>query len=218
MASELGTVPVPRDCASWKFGPDEAASPGASRSASDVWCGVALFADFERANAALDHPHAHVPRLAEASEAWHALLRPTMHHGECNLVDPAQPGRLFEAREADPGGALFVMTTAGFNLRARSDFARLIDFRRRVNRMRSVMAEALGSIAHQVFAPADPGDDAVTLSLWRDDASMARFAYLPGSHRNEVDRQRSDRTVDRSSFTRFRVVRSIGQWHGKSLP
>jgi hypothetical protein len=53
------------------------------------------------------------------------------------------------------------------------------------------------------------------MSLWRDEKSMFAFAYKPGAHRTQVDRQNSHRTVDRSSFTRFRVVRSAGCWEGR---
>jgi heme-degrading monooxygenase HmoA len=209
----------PQHCAGWKFGPDEAGSQAARRSASDVWCGIGLFEDLPSAERALDAPEGHVPSLGEASEAWHALLGPTAHHGETNLLAPRLPGALFNVHSNDPGGgALFVITTAGFELRAKSDFARLIDFRRRVQGMRPVIAEAPGSLAHQVFAPQDPGDDAVTMSLWRDEASMIQFAYRPGPHRAELDRQNREQTVDRSSFTRCRVLRSCGTWNGRSLP
>jgi heme-degrading monooxygenase HmoA len=208
----------PHGCAAWKFGPDEAASRAVGRSASDLWCGIGLFEDLPSAERALEAPEAHMPSLGEASEAWHALLCPTAHHGEANLLASQHPGALFNVHAKDAGGAMFVITTAGFELRAKSDFARLIDFRRRVHGMRRVIAEAPGSLAHQVFAPQDPGDDAITMSLWRDEASMLQFAYRPGPHRIEVDRQKSEQTVDRSSFTRFRVLRSAGRWNGRNLP
>jgi heme-degrading monooxygenase HmoA len=217
-AAELAAASPPAGCVSWKFGLDEAASPVAGRSASEVWCGVALFAAPDAAEAALEDPQAHVPSLPEATESWHALLRPIAHHGACNLLDPASPGALFEPHPHDQGGPLLVMTSAGFDLRAKSDFARLIDFRRRVNAMRSVIAQAPGSMAHQVFATPDAGDDALTLSLWTDDAAMAAFAYRAGAHRTELDRQKSQQTVDRSSFTRFRIERAAGTWNGRSLP
>ena len=205
---------LPKGCASWIFGPDAGIRPRRSRSASQVWCGIALFPRREVAEQALEHPEKHIPGLSEASEAWHALLLPVVHHGECNLLDPTAPGLMFETSSDDPGGPLFVMTTAGFDLRAKSDFERLIDFRKRVNRMRRIVADAPGNLAQQVFAPARPGHDAVTMSLWLHDQSMLRFAYQHGPHRTELDRQRTERTVDRSSFTRFRIVRRAGRWGG----
>ena len=213
-AESMAIPSVPEGCARWMFGPDEGVHPGGSRSVSDVWCGIALFPRRAEAEQVLEHPERHFPGLSEASEAWHALLFPIVHHGECNLLDPAAPGLMFDASSDDPGGPLFVMTTAGFDLRTKSDFKRLIDFRERVNRMRRIVADAPGNLAQQVFAPAHGGHDAVTMSLWLDDQSMLRFAYQQGPHRTELDRQRTGRTVDRSSFTRFRILRRAGQWAG----
>ena len=204
----------PKGCASWIFGPDVGDHPRSGRSESKMWCGIALFLRRAEAEQALEHPEGHFPGLSEASEAWHALLLPIVHHGECNLLDPAAPGLMFDTSSDDPGGPLFVMTTAGFDLHAKSDFERLIDFRKRVNRMRRIVADTPGNLAQQVFAPARAGHDAVTMSLWLDDQSMLRFAYQRGPHRTELDRQRAESRVDRSSFTRFRVVRRIGRWGG----
>ena len=201
-------------CASWKFGPDAQAPTRANRAGSDVWCGIASFPHLADAQAAFENPQAHVPGLSEAREAWQALLLPTKHRGECNHLDSRVPGLVYEATERDPGGPLLVVTTAGFNLRSRGDFQRLIDFRRRVDRMREVIAAAQGSVAHQVFAPQSPGDDEVTISLWRDEQSMSSFAYRPGSHSAELDRQVTHRTLDRSSFTRFRIMQAVGRWNG----
>lgn len=213
-AADLDLTSRPKGCSSWKFGPDWAASSGSRRSASNVWCGVGLFDDLSDAETAFDQPNTYVPNLHEASAAWRALLLPIAHKGECNHLDAAEPGSMFDPWDEDPGGALFVMTTAGFNLRSKMDFQRLIDFRRRVDRMRPIINAADGHLAHQVFAPDTVADDGVTMSIWRDEKSMLSFAYRPGPHRDEVDRQRDQETVDRSSFTRFRVLRSAGQWDG----
>lgn len=203
----------PRDCMSWKVGPDVPASANPAKAASSVWCAVGTFREREKAEAAFDDPGAYLPDSSGALEHWRALLSPFAHRGECNHLS-ASCGLLFDIHP-DPGGPLVVMTTAGFELRAKSDFQRLKDFRRRVEAMRSVIEASEGNLAHQVFAPLAPGDDGVTMSLWRDDGSMFAFAYKPGAHRVELDRQNSHRTVDRSSFTRFRVVRSHGLWKGK---
>ena len=210
----LKPLSSPPGAASWKFGPDAPASARVDRTGSEVWCGIASFVDLGDAEAAFEVPQAYVPRLADAAEAWQALLVPTAHRGECNHLNPGARGPMYRPSEHDPGGPLLVVTTAGFELRAKSDFQRLIDFRRRVDRMREVIASADGSIAHQVFASHDPGDDGVTISLWRDERSMAKFAYQPGPHREEVDRQTTHRTVDRSSFTRFRIIGARGSWRG----
>lgn len=211
-AEHLDLSRRPAGCAAWTIGPDVPASTAAARSGSQVWCAVAAFRDEEAAQAAFQQPERYLPDLSQASEAWHALLIPFAHKGECNHLDLAAPGLLFEP-QPDPGGPLFVTTTAGFELRSRSDFQRLIDFRRGVEAMRETVAAADGSLAHQVFVAQD-SYDGVTMSLWSDEKSMFSFAYKPGPHRVQVDRQNSEQTVDRSSFTRFRVVASAGHWGG----
>lgn len=205
-------APPPGSC-SWKFGPELAGRKG-QRAESDVWCGIALFGEWADAERAFEAAEAYVPNLADAIESWRGLLLPIVHKGECNHLDGDRPGLLFDVADTDPGGPLLVMTTAGFQLRNKNDLLRLIDFRRRVEAMRPVIEAAEGSLAHQVFAPTNNLDDGVTLSIWGDDQSMLSFAYRPGPHRVEVDRQRDLETVDRSSFTRFRIVRSSGQWRG----
>jgi heme-degrading monooxygenase HmoA len=207
------TTVRPVGCNSWKFGPDVRGRQ-ALRAASHVWGGIASFLNPVDAEAAFERPERYVPGLSEASQSWHALLLPVAHHGECNHLDPNEPGAAFEPSQNDPGGPLFVMTTAGFNLQARSDLQRLIDFRRRVDGMRDIVSGSAGNLAHQVFASLRPGDDGMTMSLWRDNRAMTEFAYRAGPHRSELDRQNTRKTVDRSSFTRFRLLRSAGAWDG----
>ena len=56
--------------------------------------------------------------------------------------------------------------------------------------------------------------DPLTLTFWRDEASIRAFAYGQGSHRRQLDRHRAEGLADRTSFTRFRVVGSAGTWYG----
>jgi hypothetical protein len=212
----LAGVHGPEGFALWKFGADVPPTAGSNRRGSKVWCGVGGFTSASAAEAAFEHPDRHIARLHQSCEAWHVLLRPIAHLGECNYLDREAPGPVFRPAENDPGGPLLVMTTAGFDLESKADFQRLIDFRRRVHTMRDVISQAEGSLGHQVFAPAAAGDDGATMSLWAKDKSMTSFAYQSGSHRSELDRQARNKTVDRSSFTRFRVLRWSGQWEGKS--
>ncbi len=212
-AAELHLSAEPKGCASWKAGPDLRPSAGAGRSGSRIWCGIASFRELPDAEAAFDWPETYLPDCSDASEAWRALLVPFAHKGECNHLNSSSAGLLFEVQNRH-SGPLMVMTTAGFDLRSRADYQRLIHFRRSVDRMRDTIQAAEGSLAHQVFTPEGAGDDGITMSLWRDEKSMFTFAYRPGAHRVQVDRQNSARTVDRSSFTRFHLLRSAGQWGG----
>ena len=65
-----------------------------------------------------------------------------------------------------------------------------------------------------MFTPHTVGDDGVTMSLWRSDAVMVNAMYKPGTHRTQVERQKRDVIVDRTSFTRFRVIEARGRWGG----
>jgi hypothetical protein len=57
--------------------------------------------------------------------------------------------------------------------------------------------------------------DPLTLTFWRDEASIRAFAYGQGSHRRQLDRHRTGALADRTSFTRFRVLSSAGTWYGE---
>lgn len=205
----------PAGAAAWKIGADGAAAADGSRQPSEVWCAVGLYPERADAEAAVADPGAFMPFLGETIEAWHALLLPIAHRGECNHLDRERPGPMLQPHAEDPGGPLVVMTTAGFNLGPDLDMARVVDFRRNVDRVRLTVAAADGNLARQVFAPHTPGDDGVTTTVWRDDAAMSAFAYRPGEHRGQVDRFKREQTCDRTSFTRLRPVRTSGSWEGR---
>lgn len=215
-AADIQLSSAPAGALSWKAGPDWSASDSGIRAGSRIWCGLALFAELNLAEHAFARRESDLPDFSAATEVWSALLAPFAHKGECNHLDRATPGAMFEVADCERSGPMFVVTTAGFHLRSRWDFQRVIDFRRSVDRMRPVIAGSNGSLAHQVFAPLDAEDDGVTMSLWRDEQAMFGFAYKPGAHRVQVDRQKSDQTVDRSSFTRFRLLQTAGTWQGRN--
>jgi hypothetical protein len=202
----------PGDCLSWKFGPDGPVGPNGYRLPSNTWCGVALFAGEAAAKSAFEARHAYLPHLDAAVESWHARLVPVEHRGECNHLDRTDPGKIFETGAPDPGGPLLVMTTAGFNAGAAP--ARLVDFRIHVDKVRDWLASIDGNVARQVFTPHTVGDDGVTFSIWRDDAAMINAMYMPGTHRTQMDRYKSEKTADRTSFTRFRALGTTGCWQG----
>jgi heme-degrading monooxygenase HmoA len=205
---------APAGAASWKLGADGAAAPDGTRRPSNVWCGIALYPDETDAQRAFDDPAKFLPFLGGTVENWHALLLPIAHRGDCNHLDRDTPGPILAAQDDDPGGPLVVMTTAGFVIGPQLDMARVVDFRTNVDRIRTVVEASEGNVARQVFAPHTVGDDGVTMSVWRDDASMSAFAYRPGEHRAQIDRYKREQTADRTSFTRFRAVRTSGSWNG----
>jgi hypothetical protein len=199
---------------SWKIGPDGPVGPNGYRLPSNIWCGVALFRDRSAAEGSLERKERYLPFLADAVESWHALLLPIAHRGECNHIERSKPGQIFEIESRDPGGPLFVMTTAGFHLGPTLDMARVIDFRVHVDQVHDWLKTVEGWVASQVFTPHTVGDDGVTMSVWRSDTVMVQSMYKPGTHRTQIDRYKSDKTADRTSFTRFRVVRTLGRWAG----
>jgi hypothetical protein len=204
----------PSGCVSWKIGPDGPVGPDGYRLPSDTWCGVALFSDLSAAERALAANERFLPSLAEAVESWHALLVPIAHRGECNHLERTNAGPIFEIESQDPGGPLLVMTTAGFSGGPQLDMARVIHFRVHVDRIHDWLKTADGRVASQVFTPHTVGDDGVTMSIWRSDSVMVDTMYRPGIHRTQLDRHKRENLADRTSFTRFRVLRTSGQWGG----
>ena len=214
-AESLDLSLAPEGAASWKIGPDSRLdADGVRLPESDIWCAVALYPDRNAADAALEAPKSYLPWVSKALEAWHALLLPFTHHGDCNHLDRSNPGKVFEAARSDPGGPLLVLTTAGFNISPDMDMERVKNFRRNVDLVRAWMRDAEGLMDAHNFAPVTRGDDGVTMSLWRDDASMGNFAYRPGLHSRLVERYKAENMADRSSFTRCRIMRTLGQWGG----
>jgi hypothetical protein len=210
---KLALGELPAHCVSYKIGPDGPVGPDGLRVPSNVWCAVALFAERAAAEAALQTHERFLPSLHEAIESWHALLLPIAHRGECNHLERANPRPLFEIGAEDPGGPLFVMTTAGYV--PPPELERIVDFRVHVDKVRHWLESSIaGRAASQVFAPHTLGDDGVTMTLWQSDAAMIDAMYRPGVHRTQIDRHKRDRLADRTSFTRFRVLATRGTWGG----
>ena len=154
-----------------------------------------------------------MPFVADTVESWHQLLLPIRHHGHCNHLDRDLPAEIFTVSSTDPGGAAMIITTAGYLPGPKVE--RLIAFRRGVDEVDAWLRTVDGCLAHRPFTPHTIGDDGVTFSVWRDDASMLAAAYHPGLHREKIDAHKAVNAFDRSSFTRFRIVDSRGQWDGR---
>jgi hypothetical protein len=107
-----------------------------------------------------------------------------------------------------------VITTAGYLPGPKVE--RLIEFRRGVDEVNNWLGQVDGCLASRPFTPHTIGDDGITLSVWRDDASMLNAAYRAGPHRDKIDWHKSVNAFDRSSFTRFRIVDTCGHWDGRN--
>jgi hypothetical protein len=156
--------------------------------------------------------------LDEAQEVWSGILEPFRHHGAANYLDPANPGPLFEpmtpADLAD--GPVVALTTSGWNVGEGLDMNRVREFGAGVLAVRASMTGVPGLRSQQsFFFPGVLECDPLTLTFWRDEASIRAFAYGQGSHRRQLDRHRTEGLADRTSFTRFRVLSSAGTWYGE---
>lgn len=212
-AGSLPLAQQPEGTVGWKVGPDGPLTELGVRGPSDTWCGFALYPDLPAAQAALGRRD--LPMFAGAIEHWQALLLPIAHRGECNHLDRERPGAVYEPSAEDPGGPLFVLTTAGFVMGPGLDLARVVHFRRHVDLVRASFDDVPGRIAGQVNTPWERGDDGMTMTVWRSDADMFNAAYRPGVHRTQVETHKAGAMADRTSFTRFRMLGSAGSWRGR---
>jgi heme-degrading monooxygenase HmoA len=204
----------PESALSWRIGPCGRAGPGVLRLPSNLWCAVGLYRERAEAEAAVNAKAEFMPFLDQVEESWHQVLLPVRHRGECNYLDAENPGELFEVAESDPGGVVMVFTTAGFVMGPNLDMARVVDFRRHVDIVDDFMTEAEGCLANRACKPYRTAEDGLTFSVWRDDEAMLNAAYRAGSHKEQMERHKATGMFDRSSFTRFRILRSEGSWGG----
>ena len=157
------------------------------------------------------------PWFADASEVWCAVLAPFRHFGEANFLDADHPGPLFGQVQPEPpdGTPIVVITSVGWIPESFSDMDRIRDFGAGVAAVRISMTGVPGLHSQQTFSfPGGLVTDGITVTIWRDFASMRDFAYGPGLHRMQVKRQRAEVFGDRTSFTRYFALQSGGTWHG----
>ena len=157
--------------------------------------------------------------MSQTIESWHALLYPISHRGVVNWFGEFEAASEFVPVPNDPGGRLVVLTSAGFNAVAPNEIAadlpRRADFLRNVERVRAWYATLPSNLERAIFT--FPPLDGMTVTLWDSDEAMTQAAYAAGIHRTQVDRYKKEHTADRTSFTRARILRSVGTWDGKSL-
>mgnify|MGYP001553738928 CR=1 FL=1 len=208
-------LPGPTGARAWHLYPSgERDASGLPVPLGAVWGGFALYADREAAEAGAAETDA-LPWMAEVVERWRALAAPIHHHGVTSWAgDGPGEGRIAAAAN-DPGGRLVVMTSAGYAAPGPADLPRIRAFIAGVDRSKAFFAGQAANRAVGSFAGVGvDGHDGLTLSLWSDDAAMARAAYREGVHRELIARHRGAAMFDRSSFTRARIVASAGSWDG----
>ena len=214
LSSELGAGVVFRGVAA---DTRAAASEPASQQAF-TFLVLTLHAGESSAHSFIERRNTIVPWLAEAVEVWSAVVQPFRHMGACNYLDAGSPGPLFAPLVAhpDPAEPIAIITTVGWVVGEKLDMARVREFSNGVLGVRASMTGVDGLHSQQsFFFPGVLQHDPVTVTLWRDSASARSFAYGPGVHKAQMQRQREQNLADRTSFTRCRIVRSEGTWHGR---
>jgi len=202
----------------WQFGPRGVTGENGLRTGiSDVWGGFGGYTSREEAEAVINDPQTHLPFLPDAVEDWHALLLPVKHHGEVNWFHKAGTDCRIEIASDDPGGPLAVITSAGFDVAPGDDLGRVTDFLANADRVEDWFDTLEANIVHATFGGWTADIDGITFSIWKNDRAMMDSTYMPGIHRTQMDRYKSENTADRTSFTRARIVRSVGSW-GDSDP
>lgn len=156
------------------------------------------------------------PWLGDAVERWSGVLAPFRTRGECNLLQPTTPARLFEPvlDAPDRGSPVVVLTTVGWNPED-LDVKRVVDFGAGVGAVRASMTAVPGLRSQQSFFFAGGiTRDPMTLTFWDDEASLTSWAYRQPSHKRQMDRYRQTDNADRTSFTRLTALSSNGTWYG----
>ena len=157
-------------------------------------------------------------QMAGLAESIQLFLRPYMHRGHINWLDPISAGAIFEPHtkpaEISP---VVVLTSGGFSA-PESQMERV---GRTISHTVTVAENALkanGLKFRRVFSLCENLGDPITFTVWDSEDDIAKFAYQPGEHLNRVKPQlESEFHFDRTSFTRFSIKRAEGQWEGVRL-
>ena len=177
---------------------------------------LGLHTDADSAERLVDERRTAAPWLEEAAEVWSAVLQPFRHKGKANYLTPAEPDKFLEPLTAppQPESPAVVLTSLGWDSDG-LDMARVADVGLGTGAVRASMTAVPGLYCqHSFFFPGVLTHDVMTLSFWENLASIHAFAYQHGPHRRQMDRYHATNNADRTSFTRFTVLRSQGTWYG----
>lgn len=167
----------------------------------------------------LDNYRSVAPWTVQAREVWGAVLRPFRHKGEANYLNRMHPGPLFETgvlSSAPSADTPFVsITTSGWRVSPELDMNRVREFSTGVLAVRASMTAMSGLHSQQsFFFPRVLEHDPMTITFWRNQAALTEFAYGPGGHRLQMERQQERGLADRTSFTRCVAEFKHGTWYG----
>lgn len=211
-------LPGPTTADVWRFYPHSPlGEDGFRTNISDVWGGMAIYSNREDAEAVLADPAAHIPALDGAEEEWHALAIPMTHRGGVNWRGVVQESSALTTAKENFEGTLAVLTSAGYTTPGPDDFPRMKLFNAGIDGVLEYYGTLEGNLRRALFAGAAVDQhDGMTMTLWKDEASMLAAAYGSGQHRDQLDSHRSEPMFDRSSFTRTKIIKSMGTWDGSN--
>jgi len=209
------TFPAVSNAAVWRFCPYHTPGvDGLPTRVSAVWGGMAIWSCRSDAETMIANPRSALPMLDETLEAWHCLANPFAHRGQVKWREAMESDTAIRPAPQDPGGRLAIVTSAGFDL-LKDDFKpRAIRFTAAVTEVLDWYGTLDSNLRRGAFNGGHDGREGFTLSLWRSDDAMRAAAYHPGQHRDRMDQSRDGAMMDRSSFTRLRVLSSHGDWEG----
>jgi heme-degrading monooxygenase HmoA len=139
----------------------------------------------------------------KASEVWTTYLINISAHGLWSGVNPFVPDS--DRRLADPVIAI---------TRATIKWRRLFDFWRYVPTSQKELKENRGLIFTKGMGEL-PIVQMATYSVWRDEASLRKFAYESRHHRDAIVKTKELKWYSEELFARFRPFRSEGSWRGQ---
>ncbi|MCR3743912.1 hypothetical protein BS35_006493 [Actinomadura glauciflava] len=140
----------------------------------------------------------------EAEESWHVRLAPLASRGGWGGADPLGD----TVDRPAPRGPVAVLTRASIRPR------RLVAFYRSVPDVDRLLGGQDGCLA-SVGIGEWPLARQATFSLWRDEASVHRYAYQGSAHRAVIRRVRREGWYSEELFARFVPFGAEGTWDGR---
>jgi len=199
----------------WRFCPaQQLGDNGLPTLRSDTWFGLGIYDRPDDAETIFTAAREHLPFLAETVEEWHAVAVPFTHRGQVNWRGAVEDGTAIRVTTQPPVGPLVVITSAGYNGRGREQWPRIERFVKGIQDVLEFYGEYDGNLRRASTSGGYDTKDGFTVTLWRDDKAMHQAAYDKGVHRTFMDMSRDGSLFDRSSFTRARLLKSIGSWDG----
>ena len=182
---------------------------------ANVFCHLALCDDKRTCDEATEELIHEAKQIDGLSESIQLSLRPFMHRGTINWLDPVNPGPIFEAHKKPPLTSPVVSMTSGGFVEPGTQMERVSRTITNTVMVGEDVLKADGLRFRQIFSLCGNFGDPITFTVWESENAIAKFAYRPGEHLERAKPQLdSDFHFDRTSFTRFTVDRAEGEWEG----